>query len=338
MGVNYGSIAKLEALDLAVEAFGPQAVRDLILPPGGCVRWMWATKEQRRSHPSSYCPADVLPATHPMSLDEAVARSVNTLTTRHAVLLPTLLSLRRPEVFHDLSSTVPEEERRSLDSPADRALASGLLAQLGATLAPDDVPQELSYSAAGIALFRYLKERRELAGLPAERLPDDPTSLLGNSSRATAEQIAGYLHRKLFVKDGTCTLTDTGALLALRRKEGTLRWLAQKWPKLVFAGKTGSSPHDDSAIAAAGICLDSRPVVVIGALRPLEGPLPLGLRGSVVLRGIDAYLKALVHLDRRPTSTLWPVWVEEELAAKQASAEMAPAPLTATALVTKGKP
>src|SRR5207302_5217220 len=72
MPVNYGSIAKLEALDLAVESFGPQQVRDLILPPGGCVRWIWATKEQRRSHPSSYCPSDVLPATHPMSFDEAV--------------------------------------------------------------------------------------------------------------------------------------------------------------------------------------------------------------------------------------------------------------------------
>jgi len=191
MPVNYGSIAKLEALDLAVESFGPQQVRELMLPPGACVRWIWATKEQRRSHPSSYCPNDVLPATHPMSLDEAVAKSVNSLTTRHAVLLPVLLSRRRPEVFRDLASTVPDEERRSLDSPADRALASGLLAQLGETLAPDDVPQDLSYSAAGVALFRYLKERREQAGLPAARLPDDPTSLLGNSSRATPEQIGG---------------------------------------------------------------------------------------------------------------------------------------------------
>ena len=337
MPVNYGSIAKLEALDLAVESFGPQSVRDLILPPGGCVRWIWATKEQRRSHPSSYCPNDVLPATHPMSLDEAVAKSVNSLTTRHAVLLPVLLSRRRPEVFRDLASTVPDEERRSLDSPADRALTSGLLAQLGETLAPDDVPQDLSYSAAGVALFRYLKKSREAAGLPAERLPDDPTSLLGNSSRATPEQIGAYLHRKLFLKDGSCTLSDTGSLLALRRKEGTLRWLAQKWPKLVFAGKTGSSPHDDSAVAAVAICLDQRPVVLVGALRPLLGALPLGLRGSVVLRGLDSYLKALVRLDRRPASALWPAWVEEELAAKQASAPLEPSRVE-SALATKGKP
>src|SRR5207248_7196855 len=176
---------------------------------------------------------------HPMSLDEAVAKSVNSLTTRHAVLLPVLLSRRRPAVFRDLASTVPDEERRSLDSPADRALTSGLLAQLGETLAPDDVPQDRSYSAAGVALFRYLKKSREAARLPAERLPDDPTSLLGNSSRATPEQIGAYLHRKLFLQDGACTLSDHGTLLALRRKEGTLRWLAQKWPKLAAAWQTG---------------------------------------------------------------------------------------------------
>src|SRR5207253_1409873 len=194
MAVNYGSVAKLEALDLAVEAFGPGAVRELTLPPGGCVRWIWSTKELRRSHPSRYCPNDVAP--------------------------------------------------------------------------------ELSYSAAGVALFRYLRDRRERAGLPADRLPEDPTSLLGNSSRATAEQIGGYLHRKLFANDGTCALSDTGALLALRRREGTLRWLAQRWPKLVFSGKTGSSPHDDSAVAAVGLCLDARPVVLVSVLRPLQAPLP----------------------------------------------------------------
>jgi hypothetical protein len=353
MPVNYGSVAKLEALDLAVEAFGPDAVRELMLPPGGCVRWIWATKEQRLSHPSSYCPTDVLPATHPMSFDEAVARSVNTMTTRHAVLLPILLSRRRPDLFREMAAALPAQERSALDSPADRALASGLFASLGETVLPDEVAPELSYSAASVALFRYLKERREAAGLPAERLPDDPTSLLGNSSRATAEQIGAYLHRKLFAREPSCALTDTGALLALRRKEGTLRWLAWRWPKLVFAGKTGSSPHDDSAVAAVGVCLDGRPVVLVGALRPLSGPLPLGLRGSVVLRGLDAYLKALVKLDRKPTSALWPDWAEEELAGKtlplppaapapsaSSAAGRLPvvAPLVQRSLATEGKP
>jgi len=205
---------------------------------------------------------------------------------------------------------VPSAERAALDSPADRALATSQLAVLGATIPPDEIAPELSYSAASIALFRYLKVRREEAGLPAQRLPDDPTSLLGNSSRATAEQIGTYLHRKLFAGDGTCALSDTGALLALHRKEGTLRWLAFRWPKLVFAGKTGSSPHDDSAVAALALCLDARPVVLVAALRPIEGALPTGLRGSVLLRGMDAYLKELSRLQRRPTAALLPAWTQ----------------------------
>ena len=311
MPVNYGSVAKLEALDLAVEAFGAQAVRELPLPPGPCVRWIWASKDLRRSRATSWCPNDVQPAAHPMAFDEAVARSVNSLTARHALLLPELLAQRRPDLLRRISSLLPDVERAALDSPADRALAGGLFAQLGEQLSPDQVPSELSYSAASVALFRYLKARREEAGLPASRLPDDPTSLLGNSSRASAEQIGSYLHRKLFAQDGTCTLSDTGALLALRRKEGTLRWLAQRWPKLVFSGKTGSSPHDDSAVAAVAFCLDARPVLVAAVLRPVQGALPQGLRGSVVLRGIDSYLRELSHLTRRPTSALWPAWALE---------------------------
>ena len=333
MPVNYGSVAKLEALDLAVEAFGPQPVRELPLPPGPCVRWIWASKDLRRSRATSWCPNDVQPATHPMAFDEAVARSVNSLTARHAMLLPGLLAQRRPDLLRRLSSTLTDGERAALDSPADRALAGGLLAQLGETLTPDQVPAELSYSAASVGLFRYLKLRREEAGLPAARLPDDPTSLLGNSSRASAEQIGGYLHRKLFAPDGTCTLSDTGALLALHRKEGTLRWLAQRWPRLVFSGKTGSSPHDDSAVAAVAFCLDARPVVVVAVLRPVRGTLPLGLRGSVVLRGLDSWLRELLRLERRPTSALWPAWALEldESGAPAPQTPGAPAPQLAEA-------
>ena len=311
MAVNYGSVAKLEALDLAVEALGPRTVRERMLPPGGCVRWIWATKSQRGASPASYCPADVTPPARAMSFDEAVARSINSMTVRHALLLPPLLSRWRPDLLHEIAAEVPSCERAALDSPADRALAGGLLAQLGETVAPDQVAPELSYSAAGIALFRYLRARRELAGLPAERLPDDPTSLLGNSSRATAEQIGGYLHRKLLAADGSCTLSDTGALLALHRRAGTLRWLAWRWPKLVFAGKTGSSPHDDSALVGIAVCLDARPVVLVAALRPLQAPLPDGLHGSVLLRGLDAYLRELRRLDRRVTSLALPAWAEE---------------------------
>ncbi len=311
MQVNYGSIAKVEALDLAVEAFGPAAVRELMLPPGGCVRWIWATKGERRLRPASWCPEDVAPATHPMSFDEAVARSVNSMTARHAMLLPALLAQRRPDLLLQVAAEVPAQERAALDSPADRALSGGLLAQLGAAVPPDEIAPELSYSAASVALFRYLKARREQAGLPAQRLPDDPTSLLGNSSRATAEQVGAYLHRKLFAHDGSCMLSDTGALLALHRREGTLRWLAQRFPKLVFAGKTGSSPHDDSAVAAVALCLDARPVVLVAALRPLDGHLPMGLHGSVLLRGMDGYLRELKRLQRQAGSALLPAWAEE---------------------------
>jgi len=312
MAVNYGSVAKLEALDFAVEAFGPGAVRDLALPPGGCVRWIWSTKELRRSHLSRYCPTDVAPATRPMAFDEAVARSINSMTARHAMLLPALLARRRPDLLRELAAEVPPDERASLDSPLDRALAGELLSQVGEAVPPDAVSPELSYSTAAVGLFRYLKDRRERAGLPADRLPDDPTSLLGNSSRATPEQIGAYLHLKLFANDGTCALSDTGALLALHRREGTLRWLAQRWPRIVFSGKTGSSPHDDSAVAAVGICLDARPVLLVAALRPLQAPLPDGLQGSVLLRGMDAYLRELARLERKPGSPLLPPWVEQE--------------------------
>jgi hypothetical protein len=84
----------------------------------------------------------------------------------------------------------------------------------------------------------------------------------------------------------------------------------------VFSGKTGSSPHDDSALAAVGLCLDQRPVVLVAALRPLQGPLPDGLHGSVLLRGIDAYLRELARLDRKPTPALLPAWAEPDAQAK----------------------
>ena len=312
MPVNYGSVAKLEALDFAVEAFGPHAVRELLIAPAPCVRWIWATKDQRRAHAASWCPNDVAPATRPMSFDEAVARSINTMTARHALLLPVLFAQRRPDLLRAISAQISPEERLALDSPTDRALTAGLFAQLGETLTPDEVAVDLSYSTASIALFRELKARREKAGLPASMLPDDPTSLLGNSSRATAEQIGAYLHRKLFAGDGSCTLSDTGALLAEHRAEGTLRWLAQRWPRLVFSGKTGSSPHDDAAVAAVALCLEARPVVFVSTARALSGALPEGLRGSVLLRGIDAYLRELSRLERKPQSAMWPEWVTED--------------------------
>src|SRR5207237_10186843 len=132
------------------------------------------------------------------AVDEAVGRSVNSLTARHALMLPVLSAQRRPDLASELSREVSDQERAALDSPADRALSAGLFAQLGETLQPDEVSAELSYSAAAVALFRHLKLRREQAGLPASMLPDGPTSLLGDSVRATAEQVGALFPRKLF--------------------------------------------------------------------------------------------------------------------------------------------
>jgi len=62
-------------------------------------------------------------------------------------------------------------------------------------------------------------------------------------------------------------------------------------------------------------------VVLVAALRPLQAPLPDGLHGSVLLRGLDAYLRELVRLDRRVTSAALPAWAEEEIAAPVAAPE-----------------
>ena len=56
------------------------------------------------------------------------------------------------------------------------------------------------------------------------------------------------------------------------------------------------------------LCLDTKPVLLVAALRPLEGTLPTGLRGSVVLRGLDSYLRELSRLTRRPDSAELPPW------------------------------
>ena len=53
-------------------------------------------------------------------------------------------------------------------------------------------------------------------------------------------------------------------------------------------------------------------MVLVAALRPLQPPLPDGLQGSVLLRGIDAYLRELARLDRRPASAVLPAWAVQE--------------------------
>lgn len=311
MTLNYGSVAKVEPLALAVEALGPAAVRAFTLSPGPCVRWIWATKGLRHSRASRYCPTDVHAPPGPLSFSEAVARSINTTTVGHVALLPLLIDAARPDLSARIRQTLTPRELASLDSPVDRALTANLLSSLGTATTADDVPERLGYSALQTGLFRYLKERREAAGLPARRLPDDPTSTLGNSSRATVEQIGGYLHKRLFEPGRECRLSDVGSLLALDRKVGTLRWLAARHPKLVFSGKTGSSPHDDGAVAAVALCLEGRPVVLTAAVRPVGARLPAGLQGSTLLRALDSYLTQLKKLGRRVESPALPGWANE---------------------------
>lgn len=316
MLINYGSVAKVEPLHVAAEALGPAAVQGLRLPPGPCVRWFWSAKGPRPSQAASWCPTDVAPPTEPMGLDEAVARSINSMTARHVALLPYRLWQSSPGRFAELNAQLAPGEGDAFDSDSDRAISAGLLGILGPARRPEDVPSELSYSRVQRAWFRWLRARRQSAGLPSERLPLDPTQSLGANSRATVEQIGRYLHTRLFDGSGECRLSDTGTLLALRREEGTLRWLARRRPGLVFAGKTGTSPQPfDSATAGVALCLDGRPVVLASGVRSLQGPLPHGLHGSRLLRGVDGYLEELDRLERPVSSPELPAWARAAVAA-----------------------
>ncbi len=315
MRINYGSVAKLEPLAAVVDAVGPGRVLEVALEPTpSCIRWSWVRSVKAEPRPAAWCPSDVARPDHPMTFDEAVARSVNTMTAKHLVMWPYRLSVEAPSVFERIVDEVPPVEQAALDSDSDRALAAGLLTSVGMPSVPDDVPRRLSYTVVETGWFRYLAERREAAGLPSD-MADDPTSVLGNSSRATVEEVGRYVHTRLFDTSDACRFSDVGWLLAERRTEGTLRWLASRHPALVVSGKTGTSPHSDAALAAVGLCLDGRAVVLVGAIRPTEGTLPDGLHGSAILRGIDGYLGALDELQRPVTSPEPPSWATPAAAA-----------------------
>lgn len=326
MRLNYGSIAKLEPLWAAVDLLGVQAVRDFELSPTRCVRWFWSESQRAADLHGQWCPKDAANADQSLGLDSAVARSINTTTAAHVAALPYRIWRVDPHFVAGLTDPEPE----ALDSEADRAIAAQLLKLVGAPVPVEQVPESMSYSRLQVGWFRYLNQRRENHGLPAVRLPLDPTQTVGNSSRATLEEVARYVHRSLLLEEpGQCALSDVGALLAERRDEGTVRWLAMRHPKLVFAGKTGSSPHDDAALAAVAICLDGRPVVVAGAIRPVAGALPDGLHGSLVLRGIHRWMETMEALDRPVSSPTMPDWARPD-DLEDASA----APDSATAVAT----
>ncbi len=308
MHLNYGSIAKLELLRTVTDILGPESASTVEIHPRSCVRWFW-TNTRSRSR-GRWCPTDVSSPDGPKALDETVARSINTLTARHLVAAPLRIWLADPDTFAAISTEVSDDERTQWDSDADRAITANLLSELGVNLPPDDVPKALSYTGLQVAWLRYLNANRERDGLPTAGLPEDVTAVIGNSSRATVEQVATYAHNVLF-EDEACALSDTGALLALQRENGTLRYLANRRPELIFAGKTGSSPHDDSAVAVVAVCLDGRSAVLAGALRAVDGKLPSGLHGSTILRGFDRYLEELEDLDRSATAAVLPEWATQ---------------------------
>ncbi len=310
MRMNYGSIAKLAPLALAMDALGPDAVLSFKLAPVRCVRWYWPERGTHAGNAGQWCPDDVQPATEELSLDGAVARSINSMTAAHMIALPTRLWHDNPAVFRDVMARVTPAERERLDSPGDRALAAAQLAHLRLDFTADNVPAELAYTSSQLALYRVLNERRAALGLPVRGLPPDPTAVIGNSSAASIEQIGKYVHRTLFAEGLGCQLSDTGAALALERRNGTLRWFAQRWPKLIFSGKTATSSVDDSALSTLAICLDGRPIVVAIGLRPIGGKLPKGFHGALTLRATDTYLKQLAKLERRVTSVTLPPWAD----------------------------
>lgn len=299
LALNYGSIAKIEALDYAIDVLGLDTLRALPLVPAVCVRWFWhkVGRNAVDTGRGTWCPSDVAPPRRPMQPDEAVARSINTTTATFVAVLPLLIWLHSPGAFAQLARALEPGEVEAWVTDADKAITSQLLGSLGVRLPAERVPDELAYTTLQRALFRTLNRRRTDAGLPAESLPEDPTQTLGNDSSATVEQIGHYIHRR-FLRPDSCVLTPTGAALADHRKQGTLSAFARERPELVFAGKTGSSSSNTDVIAAVATCIDHRPVVIVVGARPLTGELPHGLRGAFLVPAIGAMARSLETLGR----------------------------------------
>jgi len=312
MHVPIGSLAKLELLDVAVQAYGGPAIPDFSLSPVKCLRWFWNPKQPGRKNAGLWCPQDVAPPTGPTSLDMAVALSQNTTTAAHGVVEPYRLWRDQPALFAEILSNLRPGEARQLDSLADRGLAAHQLELIGVPMPASDVPAELSYSSVEIAFLRFLNARREAAGMNVRGLPEDITQYVGNSGSAAVGDIATYVHRKLFAVTEGCTLSDTGALLAIHRAQGTLRYLASQFPHLIYAGKTGSSPDNHGVVAAAGFCLEGRPIVVVAGARFDKGEFPKGFHGSEMLRGIAAWMKNMQKLQRHIESPDMPDWYAPE--------------------------
>lgn len=306
--VHLASVAKLEPLHHALAALGPDFVSSFTLDPSElraargaiCVRWIWNTaagSTERRVWAGTYCPRDAKPWNpEPMTFDEAVARSVNTMCSAFTVLVPYLIWQKNPDYFERIVAVMGDDERSAFDSPTDRGIAVSMLARIGVEVTPETMDPRLSYSSLEVAWFRFMNQERRAAGLEVGACKEDVTQVVGNSCVADSlEQIARYVHRRLFAEPGGDRLSDLGTLLAARRDSGTLRYMAARLPDLVFAGKTGTESNGSVSHAFVALSLDRQGVVLAAALVPAAAGRRLGdgISGSLLLRGIVPYIQAL---------------------------------------------
>jgi len=283
--LNLASGAKLALLAVSLKRLGLLGTEAVQLRPGGGIRWWWSEgtgpRDDRRAgliQPTDALTDERLERLGPLTLTRTVAHSVNSTAMRHLTdVLPYQLYLADPDrMLGEARRLVPEAGTLATDG--ERRVAGNRLADLGVPLPGESLPDELSAQAAALYAIRLLAEHRRSLGLTVRRsLPEDPTSLLGNSSAESAATLAAYLGRSFYRAPGACSLTETGAALATYFREGTGKPLARRLPRGfgLAPWKTGTSPHDDSLWFGLAVCLDRRPAVLLASLRVLDrGRLP----------------------------------------------------------------
>ena len=330
--LNLASGSKVELLDLVVDELGEASAYTLMAAHSRPIRWWWreggGPRDGRR--PGLLRPRDAIkphklaPYGPTLSLADTVLLSVNSSAMSHLVnRVPYALYLADPAGYvARATELVPEAPLLATDT--ERRVASNRLAELGADIAPENIPDTLTGQAAPLYVLRLLAERRARKGVTVRRkLPEDPTSLLGNSSAESGADIARYLGTVFMAPTG-CRLTPTGRVLATGFDRGTLsgvsRALGNGFGRA--AGKTGSSPRDDTIWMAVTVCIDHRPAVVLASLRTLDDArLPdrtyAGPTLTPAIVTFIADLQARGHVVTGPMAS--PETVLEEMEAKAAT-------------------
>lgn len=278
--LNLASGSKIELLDLVVDELGESAAHELMAPHSRPIRWWWreggGPRDGRR--PGLLRPRDAIkphklePYGPTLSLADTVVLSVNSSAMAHLVnRVPYALYAADPAGYvRRAEELVPEAPLLATDT--ERRVAANRLGELGLDVDPDRLPPTVTAQAAPLYVLRVLADRRRAKGVTRRRkLPEDPTSLLGNSSSESGTTIASYLGEVLF-EPGGCRLSGTGRVLATAFDRGTLSGLSRALgePFGRAAGKTGSSPRDDTIWMGVTVCIDDRPAIVLAALRTLE--------------------------------------------------------------------